>query len=97
LAFRIAIAADPFYEKHPKLRSRDRVGRTRGREFAGSDGHAHLRFVAALGQTYSIQASTDLMNWIRLDTRSPEANGVTDFEDVEANHNAARFYRVEGM
>ena len=55
----------------------------------------HLEFSADPTQTYGIQASSDLINWITIGTAvQDEGTGDYDFYDFNASQFAVRFYRV---
>jgi len=59
-----------------------------------SNGTPLLQFTADPANTYSIQASTDLVNWSTISTPEPGNFGEYDFLDTGANQTVARFYRV---
>jgi hypothetical protein len=58
------------------------------------NGHAVIRFPGAAGQTYRVQASTDLVHWTTLSSVTVDTSGVLQFEDVDAPGNQFRFYRT---
>ena len=55
--------------------------------------HFELRLMGAPGQSYSIQASSNLVDWATLLTTNTPS-GVLDFTDSEAAHFPQRFYRA---
>jgi hypothetical protein len=57
------------------------------------DGSFQAQFWALGGQTYILQASTDLVHWISLSTNTPSAVPFTWIDD-EATNTPVRFYRV---
>jgi hypothetical protein len=56
-------------------------------------GAFQLQFTAATGQSYVLQASTNLMNWIPLSTNTPSSSPFF-WVDPGASNFPARFYRV---
>jgi hypothetical protein len=60
-----------------------------------SQGNVSLEDVFQAGYTNRLSASTDLMGWVELGTSVADTNGVSRFEDSDAAHFAARFYRVQ--
>jgi hypothetical protein len=58
------------------------------------DGSFHLQFIAAAGQSYTVQASTNLTSWLDLGSATDQGNGLFAFTDTNANNFSARFYRV---
>ncbi len=58
-----------------------------------TDGSFQAQFWATPGQTYVLQASTDLVHWTSLSTNTPSAAPFT-WIDTGATNEAARFYRV---
>jgi len=61
-----------------------------------SDGSAGLSCVGLPGQTYSIQATTNLLNgpWITLSTSVLDTNGLSVINDPDAPQYSSRFYRT---
>ena len=59
-----------------------------------TNGHVVLHFSGVAARTYSVQASTDLQNWITIGSATADANGLFDYEDVEAAAYPQRFYRT---
>jgi uncharacterized delta-60 repeat protein len=57
-------------------------------------GRLELEILGTPGDTYLIQASTNLVDWVPLDTRKADAEGVIQFEDSTPGRLPARFYRV---
>ncbi|MBI3852450.1 MAG: hypothetical protein HY298_19510 [Verrucomicrobia bacterium] len=58
------------------------------------DGSFQLQFTGAPGQSYTIQASTNLTAWPDLGAATNLGNGLFAFTDTNANNFSARFYRV---
>jgi hypothetical protein len=58
-----------------------------------SDGRFQIRVVGELGQSFAIQASTNLLDWetLAIDTM---VTGIVDFMDADAASYPQRFYRV---
>ena len=56
----------------------------------------HLRITGAGGAdvTYTVQASSDLVNWQEIGTTTADGSGAFEFVDAEAANFTARFYRV---
>jgi hypothetical protein len=44
------------------------------------------------GQSFDIQASQDLINWLDLGSVQADTNGVMQFDDINASQYNARFY-----
>ena len=61
---------------------------------ARTNGHIGLRFSSLSNLTYSIQASTNLVNWEMLGTATDSANGQYQFEDTNTSNFKRRFYRT---
>jgi hypothetical protein len=59
-----------------------------------NNGHPLLRFPGAAGQSYRVQASTNLVTWITLDTVTVDAGGILSYEDTGAGNIPFRFYRT---
>lgn len=60
---------------------------------ASVDGGVAIRLNGESGQTYIIQASSDLVNWTSISTNTA-VNGVINFVDQDAGNDSARFYRA---
>jgi hypothetical protein len=58
------------------------------------DGKIQLRFSSAAGQTYIVEASTNLVNWEIIGVASEHGDGTFEFEDANAASFTTRFYRV---
>jgi hypothetical protein len=58
-----------------------------------TNGNVQLNFTGALGSTYTLQASSNLMNWISVGTISISANPTT-FVDTNSLLFTNRFYRL---
>jgi hypothetical protein len=61
---------------------------------AGPRRPAQMSFSAVPGQTYEIQASTDLVNWVTIWQTTAASNGTIQFTDPEAVNLKMRFYRT---
>jgi hypothetical protein len=57
-------------------------------------GKVRLHFTALPGESYLVQASTNLVNWIELGTITADANGDIHFEDLNSAACPAKFYRA---
>jgi hypothetical protein len=55
---------------------------------------ARLRFIGFPGETYTIQASTDLAHWVTLGTTTATADGAVQFDDRDSARYPSRFYRI---
>ncbi|HEU5395933.1 MAG TPA: Ig-like domain repeat protein, partial [Verrucomicrobiae bacterium] len=58
------------------------------------DGSVRVTASGLPGQTYLIQASEDLKNWLTIGTNQPYANGLILFQDQEATNYPSRYYRL---
>jgi hypothetical protein len=58
------------------------------------DGHAQLQFLGEPRQRYAVQCSTDLKTWTTLDTRTADADGLIEYDDIGGGKHPARFYRI---
>jgi hypothetical protein len=58
-----------------------------------SDGSFQAQFWATAGQTYILQASDDLMNWISISTNTP-SSAPFSWNDPTSINAPTRFYRV---
>jgi len=59
-----------------------------------SSGAILIRFHGISGESYTIEASADLMNWSSIGTASESSPGEFEFEDTGTAGVEARFYRV---
>jgi hypothetical protein len=57
-------------------------------------GRLELEILGEPGETYLIQASTNLVDWMTLGTRTADGEGIIQFEDPDAGQATTRFYRV---
>jgi len=57
-------------------------------------GMAQLHFLGTAGQSYVIQASTNLLDWVTLSTCAADGLGNVTATDPDAHRYPARFYRV---
>jgi hypothetical protein len=57
------------------------------------NGAMHLEFRTTPGQQYSLEASTNFLNWVSLVTTTADANGLVQFDDTNAPTIPHRFYR----
>jgi hypothetical protein len=53
----------------------------------------HVQFHTNPGQRYSIEASSDFLNWQGVMTNNADANGLIQFDDTNAPAIPFRFYR----
>jgi hypothetical protein len=58
------------------------------------DGCAILTLNGVRGQTYTIQASTDMTTWTNIGTVTGNSRGLCQFIDVNAPKFSRRFYRM---
>jgi hypothetical protein len=58
-----------------------------------SDGSIQLQFFGNPGQSYSLQATTDFLNWTSLGSSLADTNGLFEFLDSNAPLFPNRFYR----
>jgi hypothetical protein len=58
------------------------------------NGHTQLELLVEPGAPATIQASTNLVDWVTIGTVSPQSDGVLHFEDTEAGTYAVRYYRA---
>ena len=58
-----------------------------------ASGAMHLEFRTMPGQQYSLEASTNFLNWVNLVTSTADANGIVQFDDTNAPTIPYRFYR----
>ena len=61
---------------------------------SSSNGMFALQFTGAAGQTYLVQASTNLLNWGVIGTATDNGNGIFSFADANSGGFRSRFYRV---
>ena len=59
-----------------------------------SNGRLQLEILGTAGETFVIQASTNLVDWVTIGTRTADADGVCLFEDADSGKLPACFYRV---
>jgi hypothetical protein len=57
-------------------------------------GHAQVEILGDSGQAYIIQASTNLIQWVTIATRTANADGVITFDDADTGKQPQRYYRV---
>jgi hypothetical protein len=57
-----------------------------------ADGTMLLQAQGSPGQSFDIQASQDLINWLDLGSVQADTNGVMQFDDPNASQYNARFY-----
>ena len=53
-----------------------------------------MELVAIPGETYTIEVSTNLTDWIPLATHTAATDGAVHVEDPTASRSPSRFYRV---
>lgn len=56
-------------------------------------GEVYLQFFGTPGQSYTLQASTNLLDWTNM-SRIVATEGSTDFVDTSARNVGQRFYRL---
>ena len=59
-----------------------------------SGGHLRVEFPADPGETYAIEASTDLIHWVTLGIRTAGPDGTVPEEDPASTKHKSRFYRA---
>ncbi len=57
-----------------------------------SDGTVILQAQGSPGESFDIEASTDLLNWLDLGSVLADTNGLMQFDDTNAPAYPARFY-----
>jgi streptogramin lyase len=57
-----------------------------------SDGTVLLQAQGSPGESFDIQASQDLLNWLDLGSVLADTNGLMQFDDTNAPNFASRFY-----
>ena len=58
------------------------------------DGNVRLEFIAFSGEGYTVQASTNMTDWITIGTGTAPADGVVVFNDLGESRTISRFYRA---
>lgn len=58
------------------------------------DGNRRVLFVGIPGLSYSVEASTNLVDWVHVGTGTAGNNGVFSFDDLTATNYPTRFYRT---
>jgi hypothetical protein len=53
-----------------------------------------LRLTGIPGQVYQLEASTDLLNWVKLDQTTTGSDGLLVFTDHAQNLYPRRYYRA---
>jgi hypothetical protein len=61
---------------------------------AQANGKMHLNFSGIQQQVYIIEASTNLVDWQMIGVAQDQGDGTFDFDDGDAPHMSARYYRV---
>ncbi len=59
-----------------------------------SGGQVQFTLAGQAGQTYIVQASTDMINWVPIFTNMAPVNGLLQFIDPKATNYPSRFYRT---
>jgi hypothetical protein len=59
-----------------------------------ANGHAYLGFRGAHQQSYSIEASSDLVHWSKVGPAHEVLTGSFEFEDLSSSNAPARYFRV---
>ena len=57
-----------------------------------ADGTVLLEAQGSPGESFDIQASADLLNWLDLGSATADTNGLMQFDDTNAPNYTARFY-----
>jgi hypothetical protein len=57
-------------------------------------GPAQLQFIGEPLRSYAVQCSTDLKTWTTLGTRTADADGLVEYNDIDAGQHPSRFYRI---
>jgi len=60
----------------------------------GQDGKLKLKLSGQAGETYIVEASTNLADWEAVGTATVQPDGSFEFEDADAAKHQRRFYRV---
>ena len=60
-----------------------------------SDGSVLLQAQGAPGESFDIEASSDLLNWLDLGSVLADTNGLMQFDDTNATNYPARFYSTK--
>ena len=58
-------------------------------------GRPQLMLLGDSGERLMIQVSTNLVDWVTLDTRTTDSEGEATFEDLDARKYPVRYYRLE--
>jgi uncharacterized repeat protein (TIGR03803 family) len=58
------------------------------------NGHAQLELLSEPGAPATIQASTNLVDWVNLGTAKPGPDGILHYEDPQAGSYSVRYYRA---
>ncbi|EEF59428.1 MBG domain-containing protein [Pedosphaera parvula] len=58
------------------------------------NGHAVTKFAGIPGRDYTVQASTNLINWLNIGSATAGTNGQFQFEDANAPSFPSRYYRT---
>jgi hypothetical protein len=74
----------------PPGRSPGKINARHGQQ----DGKVHLEFEGSRGQSYIIEASSDLAHWEKIGVATDLQNGNFEFEDNDSKGAPLRFYRV---
>ena len=53
-----------------------------------------LEILGEPGERFTIQASSNLVNWVAIATRTTNTEGVVTFEDAQAGGQRVRYYRT---
>jgi Legume lectin domain/Bacterial Ig domain/Immunoglobulin domain len=56
--------------------------------------HVQLKFAGYPGKVYTVQASSNLVDWTSIGSAVADANGSFSFTDTSANGVASRYYRI---
>jgi len=59
-----------------------------------ANGHTQLEILSEPGERITIQASSNLVDWVTIGTGNANAEGVVTFEDADAGRHPVRYYRA---
>jgi hypothetical protein len=63
-------------------------------DYGQQGGKVHLRFEGSRGQSYIIEASSDMAHWEKIGVANDLQNGNFEFKDRDSKGAPVRFYRV---
>ena len=53
-----------------------------------------MKFIGASNKVYWIEASTNLVDWVKVGTCTADAEGQVTYADSDASEHPVRYYRV---